>query len=272
MDMVRSTLLSQFPELVHGFSTKEWGNMSYRRDADGKAYDNNRAFLEALGVDKRTPILDPCLNHGDTVVLVKEIQPAYRLFTISDPGVLSYSLRQPLMDPDRTICVPYEGVDACWTERPGVCLTMRPADCAILMLYDPETHIVGMVHAGTVGVLSNIVKHSIQFIEGVRGVRPHNLFCYVGPSISAESYDLRHTGMWAKGLKDKITEQQARDYDPKAIIRGQLLECGLRKSNIQISEECTAKNPNRYFSNRLAKSDEQRRTLGRMLAVIGMRV
>jgi copper oxidase (laccase) domain-containing protein len=272
MQIVRSEQLSRFPELAHGFSTREWGNMSYRRDTDGKATDNNRAFLSALDIaHEDVPILDPCLNHGNTVALLKSRHKGYRLVQLKDSEVQSYSIIEPLLAPDRVVCEPYDGIDACWTNEAGICLAMRPADCATIMLYDQVTRSVGMVHAGTIGVLSNIVAHAVECGERWHGIKPRNLHCYVGPSICGAIYDLRKTGLWHRGLKRRINEIQARDYDPKALIRLQLMRCGVPDKRIEICPDCTATRSDLYYSHHAAKSAEERETMGRMLAVIGLR-
>jgi len=272
MQIVRSEQLSRFPELVHGFSTREWGSMSYRRDTDGKATDNNRAFLSALDIaSEDVPILDPCLNHGNTVALLKSRRKGYRLVQLKDSEVQSYSIVEPLLAPDRVVCEPYDGIDACWTDEAGICLAMRPADCATIMLYDPVTRSVGMVHAGTIGVLSDIVAHAIDSAEHWRGLKPRDLHCFVGPSVSAAAYDIRKTGLWRKGLNRRMDETQARDYDPKALIRLQLMRCGVPDKRIEICPDCTATRSDLYYSHHAAKSAEERETMGRMLAVIGLR-
>jgi len=272
MQIIRSEQFSRFPELVHGFSTREWGNMSYRRDADGQAAANNRAFLSALGIrPDDTPILDPCLNHGNTVALLKSRQRTYRPVRLKDSEVRNYSISEPVLTPDRTICDPYEGIDACWTDEAGICLTMRPADCAIIMLYDPGTRTIGLMHAGTVSILSDIVAHAIESAMRWRGLKPRDLHCYAGPSISSAQYDLHKTGLWERGLKRRIGEIWARDYDPKALIRRQLMRCGIPDRHIEISPDCTASRPDLYFSHHAAGSAEERDSLGRMLAVIGLR-
>lgn len=273
MDIVRSVLLSQFPELVHGFATKEWGNMSFRRDWDGKAKQNNVEFLLALGIDPTTtPILDPCLNHGNNVALLESRYRAYRLITLNEGEVQNFSYNTPIVPPDPSLCPPDMGIDACWTGDAGACLTMRPADCAIVMVYDPRTRTVGLLHAGTVGVLAEIIPHAIESVTRWRNVNPRFAYCFVGPSICREAYDLTQSGLWRSGhLKRVISESQAQEYDPKARIRLQLLSCGIPDAHIEISQECTASQPDRYFSHSAAGTKEERKRLGRMLAVIGLR-
>ena len=124
MDIVRPKSFAQFPEIVAAFSTKDWGNMSYRRDYDGTADQNNRAFLASLYINHESaPIIDPCLNHGNTVAWVRSCRTGYRLVTLNDPEVKLFSIREPIAPPDPNVCEPFQGIDACWTDEVGACLT-----------------------------------------------------------------------------------------------------------------------------------------------------
>lgn len=273
MEIVRSELLSAFPELMHGFSTKAWGNMSYRRDADGRADSNNREFLSAMGCGTNTRyVLDPCLNHGNTIAwLEPSLRTGHVPVNLYSPEVKLFSFRKPILPPDPAICPPDDGIDACWTDVPGALLTMRPADCAVVYMYDPKSGCVGMAHAGTAGIFSGIVTHAIESIQRWHNVKPYDLRCYIAPSVSAQAYDLRSTGAWKNKLHTILTSEQAAEYNPKARISNQLIACGVLPEHVEVSLECTASDPERFYSHSRGKSPEERAAVGRMLAVIGVR-
>jgi len=271
MEIVRSELLSQFPELIHGFSTKPWGNMSYRHDTDGRVETNNRVFLEAIGLDREDTVLNPLLNHGNTVArLHPTTGRGYCEMTTESEGVQKFSMRAPIIPPNPEICASEQGIDAVWTDARSMYLSMRPADCAVIFLYDPRTHAFGLIHAGTVGVFSRIVPHALQMATLWFGVRPFNLHCYVAPSISGQAYDLRRTGAWSKRLHEMLTHDDAEQYDPKVRLQNQLRACGVPDEHIETSPDCTASDPDKYFSHHRDTKNSQPAT-GRMMAIMGLR-
>jgi len=271
MEIVRSELLSNFPELVHGFSTKPWGNMSFRNDVDGRADANNREFLAAVGLDQEDKILNPLLNHGNNVAWLHPMTGrGYCEMAIGSVGVMKYSQRASIIPPSPDICVPDQGIDAIWTDAKCIYLTMRPADCAVIYIYDPRTHAFGLVHAGTVGVFSRIAPHALQMGTLWFGIRPANLRCYISPSISGKAYDLRRTGAWTKRLHKLLTLDDAETYDPKIRLQNQLRTCGVLDEHVEISPDCTASDPDKYFSHHRDTKDGPPVT-GRMMAIIGLR-
>src|SRR5690606_35791306 len=55
--------------------------------------------------------------------------------------------------------------DAMITDRVGLTLSMRFADCVPILFYDPEHHALGMAHAGWRGTVDAIV---LSVIEAMR--------------------------------------------------------------------------------------------------------
>lgn len=268
MEIVRSKLLSQFSEIIQGFSTRECGNMSFRNPGVGcNVHANNNAFISPLWQSREDiRFYDPLLTHSNTVALLKRKPTHYREeihYGLSGPRQIAKGLQVLPESP----CPPNAsgGIDACWATEPGTLLTMRPADCAILNLYDPRTRSIGQVHAGTLGILNGIVLFAISMAECWLGINPADLFCFVGPSISAEYYSLTRSGLWHSGLDKLMRYEDALEYDPKKRILAQLLKSGLDCRRIEIHPDCTGALPDKYFSNHCQGSKE------RMLAVIGLR-
>ena len=79
--------------------------------------------------------------------------------------------------------------DAMVTDRPGVVLGIMAADCAPVLLADPEAQVVGAAHAGWRGALGGVVEATVSAMERL-GARRDQLHAAIGPCIGRESYEV----------------------------------------------------------------------------------
>jgi YfiH family protein len=79
--------------------------------------------------------------------------------------------------------------DALVTDRPGVALGVLAADCAPVLLADPQAGVIGAAHAGWRGALAGVVEATITAMERL-GARRENLSAAIGPCIGAASYEV----------------------------------------------------------------------------------
>lgn len=82
------------------------------------------------------------------------------------------------------------GVDALVTGLVGVPLCVTLADCVPVVLYDPEHHAVGLVHAGWRGMVKRIVSQAVERMHDSFGTDPASLVAAVGPAIAAEQFEV----------------------------------------------------------------------------------
>lgn len=79
--------------------------------------------------------------------------------------------------------------DAMVTRTPGVALGILTADCAPVLLADPEAGVVGAAHAGWRGALDGVVEATIAAMQAL-GARSERVRAVVGPCIRQESYEV----------------------------------------------------------------------------------
>ncbi|HYC69231.1 peptidoglycan editing factor PgeF [Brevundimonas sp.] len=79
--------------------------------------------------------------------------------------------------------------DATVTAAPGVVCAVLTADCAPVLLADPEAGVVGAAHAGWKGALGGIVHSTVAAMEAL-GARPARMVAVVGPCIAQASYEV----------------------------------------------------------------------------------
>jgi len=80
--------------------------------------------------------------------------------------------------------------DAILTNRPGLALFMRFADCVPVFLYDPVQKAVGLVHAGWRGTVNQITGRAVQTMQRVYGTKPQDIVAGIGPSIGLHHYEV----------------------------------------------------------------------------------
>jgi hypothetical protein len=79
--------------------------------------------------------------------------------------------------------------DGLVSDRPGVVLGVMAADCAPVLLADPEARVIGAAHAGWKGALAGVVEATIDAMEKLGG-RRERVRAAVGPCIGAASYEV----------------------------------------------------------------------------------
>lgn len=79
--------------------------------------------------------------------------------------------------------------DAMVTDRPGLLLGILTADCAPVLLADPEARVVGAAHAGWRGALAGVADATIAAMEKL-GARRRRIRAAIGPCIAQSSYEV----------------------------------------------------------------------------------
>ena len=79
--------------------------------------------------------------------------------------------------------------DAIVTDTPGLLLGILTADCAPVLLADPEAAVVGAAHAGWRGALAGVTDAAIVAMEALGAMR-ERIAAAVGPCIAQASYEV----------------------------------------------------------------------------------
>lgn len=160
------------------------------------------------------------------------------------------------------------GVDALVTRERGPLLIGFFADCVPVLLVDPETPAVGLVHAGWRGTWQGVAARAVEAMVRAFGTRPQSLEAVLGPSIGPCCYEVgpEVVERFANWAVSPIRARNGRMYlDLWAANRHLLTAAGVPAGNICTAAICTRCRSDRFFSYRAAGG----RT-GRMAAVIGL--
>ena len=79
--------------------------------------------------------------------------------------------------------------DALVTDRPKLLLGILTADCAPVLLADPDAGVIGAAHAGWRGALAGVTDATIAAMEKL-GARRHRIAAAIGPCIAQLSYEV----------------------------------------------------------------------------------
>lgn len=148
----------------------------------------------------------------------------------------------------------------------GACIGVNTADCLPVLIYDPTHHAAAAIHAGWRGLASRIVTNGIEMMMRDFGSVASDLVCAVGPAISAEIYEVgdelkplfAQAGFPIEEIFIDRTDWTKSHLSLQRAVRWELVECGVKENNIEISDVCTYQNSDKYFSARRLGIDSGR--------------
>ena len=137
-------------------------NVGHTVGDDGSTVDaNHQLVYEALGLEENQ-VVTAHQVHGNRVVQVGE-RDGGRVIPAAD-GLIS--------------------------QRSGLTLMMRFADCMPVLLYDRRTGAVGLAHAGWRGTMADVAGETVRAMERDLGSDPADLIAALGPAIGICCYQV----------------------------------------------------------------------------------
>jgi YfiH family protein len=146
--------------------------------------------------------------------------------------------------------------DAAVTADPGVAISVLTADCAPILLHDPEAGVIGAAHAGWRGAVDGVVEATLAAMERL-GARRGAVQAAVGPTISQRAYEVGpeffdrfrdeadgFERYFAAGEGDRLR------FDLPGFVLGRLRAAGVAEA--EWIGACTYSDPDRFFSYRRA--------------------
>ncbi len=165
--IITSKILSAFPEIIHGISTKLGGNqeppfynnMSFKvGDSEQNVKTNRDKFFGTLGIDQKLLAI-PQQVHSDKIMIADK------------PGF-------------------YPETDGLITALPDLYLIVSTADCYSVLIYDHVKKIIAAVHSGWRGTQKKIVTKAIEMMEKEFGCIAEDLSVFIGPGISRDNFEI----------------------------------------------------------------------------------
>jgi len=147
------------------------------------------------------------------------------------------------------------GVDGIVTAERGVVLSVRGADCAMLLAADAAHGVIGALHSGWRGTLQNAAKNLIAAMISL-GASAESTYVALGPSIRGCCYEVGselYEQFTAVGYDMGFVPEQGKEgkymLDLTVIIKKQLTDEGIYSEHIDMIPVCTCCNDD-FFSHR----------------------
>ncbi|MAN62405.1 MAG: polyphenol oxidase [Parvibaculum sp.] len=168
--MIQSDALSAFPNITHGFFTREGGISSgiYEGRNCGLGSDDLRSKV----IENRGRTADDLGVPRDHLLTV---------YQVHSPNVI-------VADKPWAADAAPEG-DALVTATRGLALGILTADCTPILFADPEAGVIGAAHAGWKGAIGGVLEATIDAMTSL-GAKPAQISCSVGPTISQANYEV----------------------------------------------------------------------------------
>jgi YfiH family protein len=144
--------------------------------------------------------------------------------------------------------------DALITNKKHVPLMVMVADCTPVLFSDRTKGVIAAAHIGREGAFKNIAKNVIDAFVKIYGSKLGDIEMHIGPSICQNCYEVGDeidAQAQKLGLDYAIVKKDDSFYlNVNKIILTQLQECNIDPQQINIINECSACDKDKYYSYR----------------------
>ena len=239
----------QFKKLLkygikHAYTLKSEGiDFAFDQDKNKYSYDK---LCEALKIDSNS-VVQPVQTHTDVVKCIDRV-----------------------MKPEEL-----ENVDGLITNKSGIAITTKNADCILFLFYDPVKKVIANVHSGWRGTFQKIAEKAAQKMINYYGSKPEDILCFISPSIRKDHFEVEEdvknlcesifmfTGRVEEFIElGEITDGVQKYNIDTVLINKILLEgMGLQKKNIIDCDICSVCNGDKIESVRANENKSTRATM-----------
>lgn len=149
--------------------------------------------------------------------------------------------------------VVFPATDAIICSARNVVISVQTADCAPIFLFDPDSGIMAIVHAGWRGTLARIAAKTVTEMKKL-GAKPENTVAWLGPMAGRCCYEVSEEliATFQSGFPDIPRDElhHSRHLDLPRLNVNLLIKSGLDPENISNSSICTIHNNSRFYSYR----------------------
>ena len=265
--LLRSSAL-EFPRVAHGFSTRLGGvstdpatrqmSLAFGRE------DPDPVVLENIGIFARA-VTDGKYG-GERVVCAPQIHSDRIKYAGPENAGDGVTRRSP----------DDEGFDGFITDKPGVVLTVRVADCVPILFLgtkDNGSPAVAAVHAGWRGTVAGIAARAVEKLVAL-GALKDSIRAAIGPHIGFCCFEVKNdffeSVRSARGAEFAARHVRSRDGSLYADLTGMnveiLAEAGIPETAVDVCADCTACRPDLFHSHR--KTGGRRGAMGAAVAIL----
>ena len=228
VDLIKFRAFDQEPEVVAAFAIAGFRDTDYAHPPM-----NYHRLADAIGVDPEKIAIVETQDHSDKI---DRIESAIEF---------------------------HNHVDAIITNKRGISLTMRTADCIAVLVYDRVHHAIANIHSGWRGTLLRIAPKTIERMKQEYGTESKDVIVALCPSIGPDHFEVMED-VRAKFEAEYGTEHikaAGPDHfliDSPACVIDSLVEIGVPRENIHLSNLCTVCHQNVIHSYRSMYGDDKK--------------
>lgn len=234
--MIQSDRLSAFPNIAHGFFTREGGTSTgiYEGRNCGLGSDDLRANV----IENRGRTADDLGVPRDHLLTV---------YQVHSPKVI-------VADRPWAHDTAPEG-DALVTATKGLALGILTADCTPILFADPRANVIGAAHAGWKGAIGGVLEATVNAMTSL-GADRDQIVCAIGPTISQANYEVGpefQAQFVAKAAENGVyftpsARENHHQFDLPRFVADRLGALGI--GTIHNTNLCTYADAKRFFSYR----------------------
>ncbi len=241
---------NSFEECIHGTSIKnnlfpfDFSLALHTGEIPSHIISNRKNFLNMIGASKDIKIVLANQTHSDNIVIIDDKQT--RGWLSQDDAIAS--------------------CDALITAQKNLLIGVLTADCVPILLFDSSKKVVASVHAGWKGSRDEILLKTIFKMQEAFGSDPKDIYAVIAPSIGVCCYEVGSdvADNFGQNVKKPLSNEKYM-LDLKMENYNQLINAGLQKENIEVSNKCTSCDSDSFFSYR-----KEQGCSGRFLSFIGI--
>jgi len=261
LPLLKYPLLEETGIVVHGFTTRLGGvsegifsslNLSVSRgDKKEAVRENYRRLAEALKLKEDSF----CFSHQTHTTNVLRVGK-------KDAGTGMGGEKH------------FTDIDGLITNEKGVTLTTFYADCVPLFFVDKTHHAIGLSHSGWRGTAGRMGKVTLEAMKREFGTNPKDVLCAIGPSICQDCYEIgsdvakEFIREFGERKEEILIKKPGEKYllDLWRANEIVLLEAGVLKEHLAVTNICTCCNEKLLFSHRATQGKR-----GNLAAVLALK-
>ncbi|MCQ2974339.1 MAG: polyphenol oxidase family protein [Bacteroidales bacterium] len=254
-ELLEFDIFKPFSNLLHfvttRFSPVDNGNdfnIGYSGDSIYKIIHNRLSLAKVLDLKPENFVFQNQV-HGVNVTIVDK----------NNAGAGFYSKDDAIQNNDILI-----------TNKPGLCLITRSADCTPILMFSPDKNVIAAIHSGREGCKQKACIVAIQAMIENFGCDINNIKVAIGPAICSNCYqvdkpcadDYLTREYFSSDIVVELPNQKF-SINMKKTIVSDLLHEGINVNNIEHCDLCTKHDEPLFFSAR--NGNNQRFCAGIML-------
>ncbi len=141
-----------------------------------------------------------------------------------------------------------EKADGLITDQAGLTLMIRIADCQPLIIYAPQTKVVGLLHAGWKGLIAGAIPEFFKVFSAISNQQPNSCLVGIGPCLCTRCAEFTNPLSELSGIPPDLVS--GRNADLRTWADRQLMECGVAANHIERMADCTRCKAEKYWTYR----------------------